>query len=286
MTNNTWHWSQIQLERSKWKRKINKETRLCDNLDCWNLIEKFPSDFKEYKHHFCSKRCHGIWISVDDHCSSKKPGAKEKLSKSTKRRFDDPKERKRQSDFRKNWCSEHRDLISGPNASNWKGGPTEVLCDWCGNIKSTSRRDTALDKLHFCTIKCQHEYQSTFIRGPTHPAWKGGLSFEPYCPKWNKDLRIRIRAWFNYECIICNKTTKENKSELCCHHVEYNKQACCDGKLVHFAALCRSCHNKTNNNRERWEEMFHRIIDEIYDGRSYYTKEEWKELTNISKFDQ
>jgi hypothetical protein len=28
----------------------------------------------------------------------------------------------------------------------------------------------------------------------------------------------------------------------------------------------------------RWEAMLHRIIDEIYDGRSYYTKEEMLEV--------
>ena len=54
--------------------------------------------------------------------------------------------------------------------------------------------------------------------------------------------------------------------------------SCCDEKPVHFAALCGSCHSKTNRNRERWESMLHRIIDEIYNGKSYYTKEEYKNL--------
>lgn len=108
--------------------------------------------------------------------------------------------------------------------------------------------------------------------------WRGGISCEPYCPKWTPEFRNRIRAFFNYECVICGKSTEENNRELCCHHVEYNKQACCDGKPVHFAALCRSCHGKTNHNKEQWQEIIHRIIDEIYDGRSYYTKEEYINL--------
>lgn len=108
--------------------------------------------------------------------------------------------------------------------------------------------------------------------------WKGGLSFEPYCPKFNPDLKRRIRAFFDHRCIICGKTTEENgkrKQLMACHHVEYNKQACCDGKSVHFATLCVSCHTKTGNNRDRWEAMIHRILDEIYNGKSYFTKEEW-----------
>jgi hypothetical protein len=108
--------------------------------------------------------------------------------------------------------------------------------------------------------------------------WKGGLSFEPYCPKFNADLKRRIRAFFGHRCVVCGKGVEENgkrKQLMACHHVEYNKSACCDGKPVHFAALCVTCHSITGKNRCRWEAMLHRIIDEIYDGKSYFTKEEW-----------
>jgi hypothetical protein len=118
------------------------------------------------------------------------------------------------------------------------------------------------------------------FRGEKHPAWKGGISFEPYCPKWTKDLRNRIRAFFEYRCLMCGKSTEDNKKQLSCHHVTYNKEMCCDGKPVCFAALCHSCHAKTNNRKTQWEAMLHRIIDEIYQGRSYYTKEEMKGMVN------
>jgi hypothetical protein len=111
--------------------------------------------------------------------------------------------------------------------------------------------------------------------GEKNGRWLGGISFEPYCPKWNKDLRRRIRAYFNYQCVACGKDQLEESRQLSCHHVEYNKKACCDGKPVHFAALCYRCHAKTNSDRERWENMLHRIIDEMWEGRSYFTKEEW-----------
>jgi hypothetical protein len=114
--------------------------------------------------------------------------------------------------------------------------------------------------------------------GENSPHWKGGISFEPYCPKWTRDLKRRIRAFFDHRCILCGKTTEKNGQDLSCHHVEYNKNACCDGKPVQFAALCRSCHSKTGFKRANWEFMIHRIIDEIYNNRSYFTKEEWKEI--------
>lgn len=121
--------------------------------------------------------------------------------------------------------------------------------------------------------------------GTNNPNWKGGISYEPYCPKWTPDLRRRIRTFFNYECLICGKSQNNNFSkqgidlhQLSCHHVHYNKQACCDGLPIHFAALCMQCHGKMNSKKTNWEYIIHRIIDELYDGRSYYTKEEWKKI--------
>lgn len=76
------------------------------------------------------------------------------------------------------------------------------------------------------------------------------------------------------------KNNRKNGKNLCVHHVEYDKSACCHGKPIHFAAMCHRCHSKTNFDRERWEAMMHRIIDEIYDGRSYYTKDEYKIMLN------
>jgi len=147
----------------------------------------------------------------------------------------------------------------------------DIICLNCGQPAKAFKKDGK-----FCSHSCSGKYYS----GPKNPNWLGGISFEPYCPKFNNDLRRRIRSFFNYECVLCGKTAEENRSrQLSCHHVMYNKMSCCDGKPVHFAALCIFCHNKTNGNqenRERWESMLHRIIDEIYDGKSYFTKEEWK----------
>lgn len=120
--------------------------------------------------------------------------------------------------------------------------------------------------------------QSVRISGSGNGNWKGGISFEPYCPKFNKDLKTRVRTFFDYRCVICGKSTEENKRNLAVHHVEYDKLACCHGKPIHFAALCHKCHSKTNYNREYWEHILHIIIDEIYNGRSYYTKEEYENM--------
>lgn len=112
--------------------------------------------------------------------------------------------------------------------------------------------------------------------GPNHPNWHGGISRLPYCWKWTQELKERIRAFFDYQCLICNKTIKENGRELDCHHVYDNKQICCDDSIPMFAALCQSHHMKMCRDNEGWTYMLSYIIHEIYGGKSYLTKEEFR----------
>jgi hypothetical protein len=138
------------------------------------------------------------------------------------------------------------------------------------------RPGTFLGKHHTSETKTQ--LSEIDRSGENNPRWMGGISFEPYCPKFNDELKQRIREFFENRCVMCGKTNP-NKWKLCCHHVTYNKEMCCDGKPVQFAALCHRRHSKTSGgDRQRWEDMLHRAIDEIWDGKSYFTKEEYAEL--------
>lgn len=122
------------------------------------------------------------------------------------------------------------------------------------------------------------------ISGPNHWNWQGGISKEVYCEKWTPELRRRIRAFFDYKCILCGKSEEENNQALSCHHVYYNKSACCDDNdRIHFAALCRSCHGKTGkkNDHDRWSYILQRIIEEIYNNKSYYTREEYIKILSL-----
>ena len=146
----------------------------------------------------------------------------------------------------------------------------EAVCPECGKFTKVKER--------FCSLKCSHAWHV----GQHATNWQGGISFEPYCPKFNANLRQRIRAFFDFECMMCGKSTEENGQGLSCHHVEYNKQACCDGMPVQFAALCARCHNKTtsSSDRQRWEDMLHRIINEVFEGKSYFTKDEYESFVS------
>jgi hypothetical protein len=104
--------------------------------------------------------------------------------------------------------------------------------------------------------------------------WKGGISFEPYCSKFNEPFKERVRIFFGRVCVNCGKTEKENGKRLAVHHANYDKMMCCNDIKPLFVAVCNSCNSKANKDREVWEEYYTRIVNEKYCGKCYLTKEE------------
>jgi hypothetical protein len=109
--------------------------------------------------------------------------------------------------------------------------------------------------------------------GDKSSSWKGGISFAPYCQKFNKEFKERVRKFFNYRCQgkDCNYIWQPGEKKLHVHHVKYNKKACCDGDNTNwlFVPLCTSCHMKTNHKRSQYEEFFTNKIMSEYDGNCY-----------------
>jgi len=169
----------------------------------------------------------------------------------------------------------------GENHPAWVQKITKK-CESCE--KEILRTEWQISRGHdkYCSLDCY----GVAHRGEKSPMWKGGISFEPYCPKFNKRFREKVRKWFDYNCIICGEP--EGKKILRVHHVYYNKQACCevnvDGEYIFnidneqvkvignpnkFVALCQSCHSKSNANRVYWARYFEEIINYWYQGRSW-----------------
>lgn len=106
--------------------------------------------------------------------------------------------------------------------------------------------------------------------GSKNPAWKGGISFEPYCPKFNEKFRERVRKFFNYTCMGCGIKQDQTNEKLHVHHVNFKKDACCNIETIPlFVPLCRSCHTRTNNTRDKYEEYYTKLINEKYNGKCY-----------------
>jgi hypothetical protein len=111
-----------------------------------------------------------------------------------------------------------------------------------------------------------------------NPNWKGGVSFEPYCPKFTNAFKERVRAYFGYQCLGCGHTWQQEEKKLSVHHVNFNKKTCCDNSIPFFVPLCSTCHNKTQKNRMFWQYWFTEMINHLYGGKCYFSKEEYEEL--------
>ena len=172
------------------------------------------------------------------------------------------------------------------------------ICKECGVQFSIHpcRENTAI----FCSMKCLYQWSSKNLVGSAHHSWTGGPT--TYCEKWTMEFRERIRAFFSYQCVECG--TPQNGTKLHCHHVYYNKKACClisdngnylsnlgitilpatfeiAGDPNKFVALCTSCHKKAGGSfktRSIWARHFEEIINIYYLGRSYLMQEEYSFL--------
>lgn len=93
------------------------------------------------------------------------------------------------------------------------------------------------------------------LSGENSYSWKGGKSFEPYCPKFNNRKKEEIRNQYNRKCYICGKDEKENitktnrQLKLCIHHLDMDKEQRCNGKSWKLIPLCLSCHGKIHNEK-------------------------------------
>lgn len=116
------------------------------------------------------------------------------------------------------------------------------------------------------------------VTGENSIFWKGGISFEPYCPKFNNEFKERVRAFFGHTCQLCGHVWQEGEVKLSVHHVNYNKKACCEQSVIPlFVPVCSGkCHAKTNHRREFYETYFTELIMTKYNGQCYLPKEEPK----------
>jgi len=196
--------------------KVNKvEKNQSICRECGIAFETYPSDIKRGHGIFCSRKCSDKW----------------KIGKS---------------------C--HKNLKSGKSHHRWKGGRTEQICQQCGKVFKIYLSCTKRNRGKFCSRKCKGIWQSENTHGKNSPHWQGGISFEPYCQKFNNEFKEYIRNKFDRVCFLCQKTERENGRKLSVHHVNYNKGCGCDNDgTCQFVPLCISCNSKVNKNRSEWE---------------------------------
>jgi len=154
--------------------------------------------------------------------------------------------------------------------------PSQMNSKYCSNIcknKSLIKNKFILEcnicnkKFEVISSQINSKYCSQVCRiksfyGKTNPNWKNGISFEPYCYKFNEKTKNEIRKRDNYQCQMpkCLYTQLENlilyNKSLSVHHIHYKKEDC----YPDLIALCTKCNCIVNSNRNYWEELFMKIL--------------------------
>lgn len=91
------------------------------------------------------------------------------------------------------------------------------------------------------------------IKGKDNNFWQGGISKQPYSFDFTRELKELIRKRDNYTCQICEKKQTENMIPFPVHHIDYNKK---NSDSINLVTLCRTCHPRTNHNRDYWIKYF------------------------------
>ena len=86
-------------------------------------------------------------------------------------------------------------------------------------------------------------------KGEQSPNWKGGISFLPYCSKFNRQIKKAVRDRDNHICQLCG--IEENRRKLDVHHIHYDKSNCYPDLIT----LCRNCNVKANFNHQYYEQF-------------------------------
>jgi hypothetical protein len=183
---------------------------------------------------FCSKDCHGEWISQNE--SEKVPVICEwccdKVLKTPSQRQD------RQNHFCSHECH-----------GEWKldQGSVTVQCEVCGTDIVKNKAYAEQTETHFCSTDCQGHWYSENIRGENHPLWKEDV-VSTYGPNWNSQRRCALQR-DNHECQDCGLSREQHYeqygTDLEVHHItpirtfEDTEDA---NELENLVTLCTECH--------------------------------------------
>jgi hypothetical protein len=256
--------------------------RICRN--CGTEFFVFQSAIKKGRGYFCSRNCYHQWNKGENSPRFKKELKVIQICIQCKKEFvvakgrvDDGRGKFCSRRCKGDWMSINR---SGENHPMWNGGKKMCICKRCGKefLITPSIIGNEKNNGSFCSKVCLAK-SKTGKRGAN---WQGGLSFYPYCEKFNEDFRDRVRAFDGYACVECEMTQEEHlkryKRKLLVHHVAYDKQVCCNSERPLFVALCCSCSSKANGKREYWKQHYTDLIMDKYRGKCYFSKEEYRDL--------
>jgi hypothetical protein len=230
-------------------KKIIYATKNCQL--CQEQFQIKKTCKKDFKRKFCSKKCSSVFNGKNNkgrkHTEEWKQNLREKNSGENN------------PFYGKQHCSETKEKISKSNKSKGRKHTEE----WKQNLreKNSGENNPFYGKKHTdesrAKISQNHADHSgeknpnyangDKIKGEKNPGWLGGISYGEYGLEFNQELKKSIRKRDFFKCKIC----KKNGYDV--HHIDYDKKNNLSENLI---TLCRSCHMKTNFNRESWKSFF------------------------------
>jgi len=133
------------------------------------------------------------------------------------------------ANYGRTFSAEHRRKISESRKgkANRKGIPQPESAKEKLRIIHTGMKASDETKHKMSVTKCKQN----------NPNWRGGISFYPYCPKFDEPFKENVRNFFGGKCVFCGKTKEENGNaqhkveKLSVHHVFTEKMSCCETKI-------------------------------------------------------
>jgi len=167
-----------------------------------------------------------------------------------------------------NWKQGHRCSICAGNAKHTIEFIKEIFEEKLYTILTNEYKNNKQKLEYICpeghrhSITLEHWQQGGrcptcfFINriGSGNPRWKGGISKEPYCQDWTKDLKEFVKERDGYRCMNPDCWGKDDMLHV--HHIDYNKKSCGAENLI---TVCRSCNTRANSDRE-WHEAWYKTI--------------------------
>ncbi len=230
---------------------------VCDN--CGKDFYKRKIEIANTNHNFCSRVCFGKWCREHfrgENSPRWKGGPVTRTCKYCGEEFQVPKAHLRFGDgvfcsktCQGKWDSEHK---TGENNPNWKGGPVNRICKYCGEEFQIRRALVHRGGGIFCSCACHGAWISKYRAGENSPRWKGGYQ-SYYGPTWHNQRRKALER-DGYQCQVCGKTWEETSRKPDVHHIissrEFNtlKEA---NTLSNLITLCRQCHRRVEGSSRK-----------------------------------
>ena len=161
--------------------------------------------------------------------------------------------------YGKHFSEEHKANISAARIEYYKDPQNIVKISGENNVSKRPdvRAKISAAKKGKCTGEDSYWYGKTLPEevkakisahaklrvGEKNANWRGGVSFEPYCPLFNNEIKEKIRNRDNRTCVLCGKSEIQNGQRLSVHHIDADKMQGCNGKSWYLCALCRSCNS-------------------------------------------